>query len=260
MRRPSRELAVPVLAVLCCAAVIALPAGSPARLIAAIALVLILPGAAVGYALLGAAQRRPERLVVALGASAAIVTLAAIILDSAGVPLKAAVWAPVLVIVTLVASAVGYIRDLHLPRRGLRPARPRPADALLIAGSLALIAGALVLGTTPLSAPGGTPGYTALWIQADAGRGVTAIARSGQLHPARYQLSVRVDGRTVVASPSFRLTPGDAYRARVLPPLRSGARVTALLYRLDHGARRLSRRADVTAGRTVPRPAGPNRS
>jgi hypothetical protein len=260
MPRHFRELAVPILAACCGAAVLILHTGSPARLIAGIALVLILPGLAIERALLPLDERGPERLVVALGVSAAIVVLGAIILDLIGLPLETDVWAPVLVTVTMVASAVGHVRHLYLPRPRSQLVPPRPAGALLIALALALISGALVLGTTPLSAPGGTPGYTALWIQADAGRGVTAIARSGQLHPARYQLSVRVDGRTVDASPSFTLAPGEEYRARVPPPLRSGARVTALLHRLDHGARRLSRRADAIAGRTVPRPAGPNRS
>jgi hypothetical protein len=261
MPRYFRELAVPILAACCGGAVLILHTGSPARLIAGIALVLILPGLAIERALLPLDERGPERLVVALGASAAIVVLGAIILDLIGLPLEAAVWVPVLVTVTVVASAVGHVRHLYLPRgESSQLAPPRLAGALLIALALALTAGALVLGTTPLSAPGGTPGYTALWIQTNAARGVAAVARSGQLHPVQYELSVTVDGRPVAASPSFTLAPGEEYRARVPPPLRSGARVTALLYRLGDGARRLSRRADATAGRTVPRPARPNRS
>jgi len=260
MPRHFRELAVSILAACCGAAVLVLHTGSPARLIAAIALVLILPGLAIERALLSLDERGPERLVVALGASAAIAVLGAIILDLIGLPLEADVWAPVLVTVTVVASAVGYVRHLYLPRTRSQLVPPRPAGALLIALALAVIAGALVLGTTPLRAPGGTPGYTALWIQTNAAGGAAAVARSGELHPVRYELAVSVDGRPVVASPSFRLTPGEEYRGGVLPPLRSGARVTALLYRLDHGARRLSRRADATVGLTAPRPAGPNRS
>jgi hypothetical protein len=260
MARHFRERAVPILAACCGVAVLTLHTGSPARLIAGIALVLILPGLAIERALLPLDERGPERLVVALGASAAIVVLAAIILDLIGLPLEAAVWAPVLVTVTVVASAVGHARHLYLRRPSSQLMPSRPAGALLIALALLLITGALVLGTTPLSAPGGTPGYTALWIQTDAAQGAAAIARSGQLHPVRYELSVSVDGRPVDASPSFTLAPGEEYRARVPPPLRSGARITALLFRLDHGTRRLSRRADAIAGRTVPRPAGANRS
>ena len=162
--------------------------------------------------------------------------------------------------VTVVAVGRWRTSGIVLPQGRLELAPPRPVGALLIALALALIAGALVLGTTPLSAPGGTPGYTALWIQTNAAGGAAAVARSDQLHPVRYELSVSVDGRPVDASPSLTLAPGEEYRARVPPPLRSGARVTALLYRLDHGARRLARRADATAGLTVPRPAGPDRS
>jgi hypothetical protein len=118
----------------------------------------------------------------------------------------------------------------------------------MIGTSLALIAGALLLGTTPLRAPGGSAGSTALWIEANGARRAAAIARSGDLQTARYELSVTVDGRTVAAAPSFRLAPGEQHRVPVPPPLRAGARVGALLYRLDHGARRLSRRAELTLG------------
>src|SRR4029079_19654256 len=104
MPRHFRELAVSILAACCGAAVLVLHAGSRALLIAAIALVLILPGLAIERALLSLDERGPERLVVALGASAAIAVLGAIILDLIGLPLEADVWAPVLVTVTVVAS------------------------------------------------------------------------------------------------------------------------------------------------------------
>jgi hypothetical protein len=257
MRRLFREPVLPVLAASCGVAVRVLPAGSPVRTIAAVVLVLVLPGAALGHAVLPRGERGPERMLVALGASTAVVALAAIALDVVGLPLKSAVWAPVLVILTLVGFAVGSLRDSRSKRRRLRPAPLRPADALLIGVSLALITGAVVLGTTPLRAPAGTPGSTALWIEANGPRHAVAVARSGQLQTARYKMSVTVDGRTVAASPSFSLAPGEQRRLPVPRPLRSGARVGALLYRLDQGAPR--RRAVLTFGRSVPPAFAANR-
>jgi len=256
MRLWFRELVLPVLAASCGAAILVLSAGSPARVIAGVALVLILPGAALGRAVLPRGERIPEHLLVALGASAVLVALGAIALDVVGIPLEPTVWAPVLVILTVVGSALGTLRagaaardrGLRSKWTGLRLAPVRPTEALMIGTSLALIAGALLLGTTPLRAPGGSAGSTALWIEANGARRAAAIARSGDLQTARYELSVTVDGRTVAAAPSFRLAPGEQHRVPVPPPLRAGARVGALLYRLDHGARRLSRRAELTLG------------
>jgi hypothetical protein len=252
VRRPFRELIFPAIAASCGLAVCVLSAGSPVRLIAAVALVLVLPGAGFGRAVLPRGERWPEHMLVALGASAAIVALAAIVLDVVGLPLKSTVWAPVLATLTVVGFGVGSLRDSPSPRRRLRLIPVRPVDALMIGASLALIAGAMVLGTTPLRAPAGTPGSTALWIEADGPRRAVAVARSGELQTARYAMSVTVDGRRVAASPSFSLAPGEERRLPVPQPLRPGARVGVLLYRLDQGAPRNPRRIVLRFGRSVP--------
>jgi hypothetical protein len=252
MQRLFREPVLPVLAASCGAAVVVLPAGSPARLIAGIALVLVLPGAALGRAALPRRELSPEPMLVALGASAIVVALGASFLDVVDVPLKPTVWAPVLAILTVVGSVVGSLRDLRPNRGGLRISPSTPTDALMIGASLALIAGAVTLGTKPLRAPAGTPGSSALWIEANGTGHAAAIARSGELRSGQYELSVTVNGRTVAASPPFRLTPGEQHRVPAPSPLPAEARVGALLYRLDHGAPRLSGRAELTLGGSVP--------
>jgi len=255
MQRPFRELVLPVLAASCGAAVVVLPAGSPARLISGTALVLVLPGAALGRAALPRREPSLERMLVALGASAIVVALGAIFLDVVDVPLEPTVWAPVLVILTVVGSVVGSLRDLRPNRGGLRMSPPTPTDALMIAASLALVAGAVTLGTKPLRAPAGTPGSSALWIEANGTGHAAAIARSGELRTAQYELSLTVDGRTVAASQPFRLAPDEQHRVPVPQRLPAGARVAALLYRLDHGAPHLSGRVELTLGRSVPFPS-----
>jgi capsular polysaccharide biosynthesis protein len=260
-RRPSPRarsrsaLALPFAAAACGVAVIVFAPGSPARVIAGIALVLVLPGAALGRAVLARGEPVPERIAVALGASAIVVTLAALVLDVVRLPLEASVWVLVLVMLTGVAATVGYLRGLPERARKLRLTRPRGTDALLVGLSLALIAGALVLGATPLPAPRATPGSTALWIEASGRGGASAIARSDELRRSSYELAVTIDGRKVAAS-TFRLDPGEQYRVAVPSALKAGARIEALLYRLD-GRPRLYRRAELTIGRNSPGATAP---
>ncbi len=246
MRPQPRELVLPVLAAVCGAGVLALPAGSVIRLITAVALVLVLPGAAFRGAVLTHEKHGPERMLVALAASAIVVALAAIALDVVGVPLDSTVWVIVLVTLTMVGSAVGSLRVPSSGRSQPTLRLPRSSDALLIGASLALIVGAIVLGTKPLEAPAGTPGSFALWLEADGRQGVTAVVQSGKLRTSRYRLFVKANGREVVASPPFKLAPGDQHRVHVPPPLPAGSRVAALLYRLDQGSPQLSERAELT--------------
>lgn len=251
-----RAVAVPVAAAACGVAVIVLSTDSPGRVIAGLVLVLVLPGAVLERAVLPRGEPGPERIMVALGTSAIVVALAAIAVDVVRLPLEATVWALVLVTLTGVAATVAYLRGF--PERGTtqRLPRVRPTEALLVALSLALIGGALMLGATPLRPPRGTPGSTALWIQANGQRGAAAMARSDEMQRTRYELAVTVDGRKVGASPTFSLDPGQQYRAPVLSALKPGARVEALLYRVD-GRPRLYRRAEMTVGSTLPGATAP---
>jgi hypothetical protein len=252
MRQRLPELLLPPLAAVSGTAVVLLSSGSPVRLAAGVALVLLLPGAALARAVLPHRERAAELVVVALAASIIVVMLAALGLDVMGVPLEPAAWGSVLVIITAVGSAVRVLREVRPEPGAFRLPRPRPADALMIGASLALLAGAVVLGTMPLKAPPGTPGSTALWIEPDGTRGATAVARSGKLQTARYKMSVTVDGRTVATSPSFRLAPGEQYRLPIPPPLPLDARVRARLYRLGQGGSGLPRRAELTLGGSGP--------
>jgi hypothetical protein len=249
MQRPLRELALPVIAAGCGLAVLVLPASTPVRLIAASALVLVLPGAALGRAVLPRGESVPEQILVALGASVVVVALVAIGLDAIGVALERTVWVIVLVLLTVVGSSVAILRDFRpSPRRLRLPAPPRPTDALLIAASVALIVGAVVLGTKPLSAPAGTPGSNALWVEDDGARGAAVVAQSSEFRTARFELSVTVDGRAVGALSTFKLAPGQRYRVPVPPNLPAGARVGALLYQVDQGTPRLTGRVELTVG------------
>jgi hypothetical protein len=251
MRQRLAELILPPLAAMCGLAIVLLSAGSPIRLIAGSALVLLLPGVAFARAVLPLRERAAELVVVALGGGISLVVFVALGLDVVGIRLKPAAWASVLVILTAVGCAVATLREVPAQPAGQRLRLPRSADTALIVASLALIAGAAVLGARPLSPPSGTPGSTALWIEGGA-RGAVAVAQSGKMSTARYKLSVTVDGRTVATSPGFSLAPGEQYRLPVPPPLSPKARVQAQLYRLDHGGSRFPRQVELSSGENVP--------
>jgi hypothetical protein len=246
MRQRLPELVLPPLASLCGIAIVLLSSGSPVRLVAGFALILLLPGVALARAVLPSRERAPELVGVALAASIIVVTLLALGLDVVGVPLKPAAWASVLVILTAIGCAVTVLREIRPEAAAFRLPLPRPADALLFGASLAVLAGAVVLGTMPLEAPAGTPGSTAVWIERDGARGATAVARSGNPHTGRYRLSVTVDGQTVAKSPRFRLVPGEEYRLPIPLQLNPGAHVRAQLYGLDRRGPHQPRRVELT--------------
>jgi uncharacterized membrane protein len=266
MRRLPPDALLPAIAAACGAAVLVLPLGSAARGAAGIVLVAILPGAAFSRAVLSERERTPERVLVALGISAAVVALASIALDAVGLPLEPAVWAPVLALLTAAASGASILRrrgapappshllrvrrtdvQLFVPPAALHPRRVRRTDVLLFVLAVPVICAAVWLSTTPLGPPQGTPGYTSLWMEPNRAGRTAVIVSSAEMRPTSYRLVVQA-GQVVVASPArFRLDPGQRHRDSILLPRHPGARVTALLYRLQGGAAQLYRLAELPA-------------
>jgi hypothetical protein len=251
MRRLSADVALPALAAACAAAVLVLPAGSITRGLAGVVLVAVLPGAAFARAVLPDPDRAPERLLVALGMSATIVALAAIALDVVGVPLERAVWAPVLVVLTAAASIASIVRRRDAPRRSFSLPRIGRTDAVNLVLASAVICVAVWLGTTPLRPPPGTPGYTALWMEPERAGLTAVVVSSAETRPTRYRLVLKVGAGVLGASAPFTLAPGQRFRADVQLPPGPDARVTTLLYRVNGGASRLYRRAQLPQGAAV---------
>jgi hypothetical protein len=266
MRRLPPDALLPPVAAACAATVLVLPVGSAARGAAGIMLVAILPGAAFSRAVLSERERTPERVLVALGIGAAVVAFASIALDAVGLPLEPAVWAPVLAILTAAGSGTSILRRrgvpppashllrvrrtdvlLFEPPAALHPRLARRTDLVLFVLALPVIWAAVWLSTTPLGPPQGTPGYTSLWMEPNRAGHTAVIVSSAEMSPTSYRLVVQA-GRVVVGGPSrFRLDPGQRHRDSVVLPRHPGARVTALLYRLQGGAAKLYRLAELPA-------------
>jgi hypothetical protein len=127
------------------------------------------------------------------------------------------------------------------------PAIPsvRPRDVVLAVVSLSLGAGAITLGTKPLGAPAGTPGYSALWIQQTDDARVRAVARSAELQSDRYRIRFTVHGHEVARSRWFSLTPGESHGFAAPQRFRPNTRVRAQLYQREAGIPVITRRVDL---------------
>jgi hypothetical protein len=92
------------------------------------------------------------------------------------------------------------------------------AQALAIAAGLALLVGAATLGFTPLNAPKGTRGTSALWLlpAPDGLQAACVGVINEQLHAMTYDVSVSVAGEPVTSLGPITLTSGERW-TRELP-------------------------------------------
>lgn len=198
-------------ALVCAALALAAPEASALRVTGAVALALVLPGYAAARAI-----RARDPLLPALVAPVVALVLGGVVLNVLSIPLSAATWAAVLVIIVVALDPRGG--PVRLPRLA-------PRDGALLAAGLAVAAAALVLAATPLRPPAGAEGFTSLSALQAAG-GVRIGARSSELHGERFRLVLA--GR----SWDFALAPGQRW-STVVP--RPGRRVEARLFRAGDG-------------------------
>jgi hypothetical protein len=168
---------------------------------------------------------------VALSIAATI--FAALLLQVISVKETVGSWSVILTAVTVLAAAAGSargnVRSIALPRL-----RVRRYEAAALAASVAALAGAAVLGLTPLSAPAHTGGETSLWTLPVPHRpdAVTVGAISDELHTQRYTVDVDVDGRLRERFGAVTLAPGATWSRTVTvgggkPPVEAFLRTTA---------------------------------
>ncbi len=181
-------------------------------------LVLALPGYAIVAAFFRPRELRPAEVVLlSIALSIAVTIFAALVLEALSVRLRTLPWMGVLAAVTLAAAArahtVGHTRTLVFRR----PRVPGGIELLPVAGALLLLGGAAALGFTPLSAPKGTQGSTALWIlPAPGARGGACVGLvSDQTHTASYTVDVTVAGRPAQRFGPVTLQPGAAWTRQV---------------------------------------------
>jgi hypothetical protein len=105
-------------------------------------------------------------------------------------------------------SSRGHASPLVFPRPSVRR-----AQAAALAAALALLAGAAVLGFTPLAAPKGTQGTSVLWlVPAPHGRNAVCVGViNEELHNTTYEVSVSVARKLPQQFGPITLAPGASW-------------------------------------------------
>jgi hypothetical protein len=202
------------------------------RVVFAVPLVLFLPGYALLSALAPARSLEPiERLLVSLGLSFAATIVAGLLLAMTPFRLSPLSWAVMLAGVTLVASAVAWLRRVRAGIEGPQfprlAARPGALALMLVA---ALIAGDALLGNSLAAVQQDKPAPEQLWL-VPAGEEVRLGMRAG---PGGGQYEVRLSSAgEVIQNFDLTLAEGEAWERLVVVP--ADARQHALVARLYRG-------------------------
>jgi len=215
MVKPRRDLALVALAALLACLFAAVLPSSLAGLRAPLCLplVLLLPGYAVVSAIFRPGELRTAELItLSIAVSIAATLIVALVLDALGVRLTAAPWMGVLTVLTVAAAARGTARG-HSRSLVFRPIPVGRAQVGAFAAGLALLAGAVTLGFTPLSAPKGTRGTSALWLLPAPGglESVCVGVINEQLHTTTYEVTVRGAGAPASRLGPIVLAPGKSW-------------------------------------------------
>lgn len=197
-----------VLSVACAVATTLLAPGDPARTVAGLLLVLVLPGAALASAALPTRRDVGFELVALVpGLSISVAVLATVALDAAGVQLGSTAWAVTLAGVTVAACAVAALR-----RGPTSTTPPRVTSGELVTPSrlggvawgvlvVALVAVTAIVTVGSVRHVQRGSRFTELWALPAAGRADAVVigVRNHENARRRYALEVRT-GQTVVAS------------------------------------------------------------
>jgi hypothetical protein len=195
----------------------------------ALLLVFVLPGSALVEAFDSGQMTGLPRIVLVPSLSIAVVIAVTLLLDLTPVGLTARSWSLGIAAVVVVAALVAEFRGT--PSHDVsRPVaiRVRTLDVVAALVAAGLLAGAVVLVRTPLTASK-AQGYTALSLVHGAGRTVRVEVRSGEIQPTTYRLDVRAGDRLLYRNPSLRLEPGKSM-IKVIGSAAGGEPVRATLY------------------------------
>jgi uncharacterized membrane protein len=265
-----QRLLTPILlgaATLACGALVWLtPAGSPERVLGALLLGLVLPGAALSRLLAWEDRyRRVGRLLLVPALSLAVVIVDSIILYLVGVRLDAHAWTISVAGVTLMAAAIDPLRAIPPPR--LHHSRPQTRRLLSLAGAglAILLTGAVLLTIKGVRAQASADHFTQLWLLPGARDERTATIGVFNHEGARrsYQLELTVNDR-LQSLWTVQLRPGGHWTTPVQLPPQAGL-VQATLVQTSSpevAYREVHLRLAPTAGAGAPSstPAGPTPS
>lgn len=206
----------------------------PIRAIAALPLVLLLPGLAVTQAIgYPPTMWSWERLVWTLGTSISITVLGGLVLHLVGLPFTPVAWAALLSIVTVSAMCWAMWRSRTTePASTDRPVVPREGGGLfLIAGLIILIA---VTYVQLDAAEAARPTASQLWIVPSDASSIRLGVRSHEPGPTDFRLTVEgTQGEPLEWL--LRLAPAETFEIVVLVEGDDGP-VRARLFSPDDGA------------------------
>jgi uncharacterized membrane protein len=229
-------------AVLCAVVAVAVPVEA-ISILAAVPLVLLLPGYAVTAAAFGSRRLPgPQLLVLSLGTSLSVLVLGSLLLNYMPGGVREASWAPLLVILIVAAcEAAARRREGPSEWTGPLPRLPRlsGSDRLLALGAGVAVLAALLLAWTVLPAKHAL-GYTQIWMlpTVSQDRPVMRIGVvSQEQDPMSYEIVLEsAQSRSVVLS-GMVLKPGDSRVINVpIVPSKAtapGKKLNAYLYRSD---------------------------
>jgi uncharacterized membrane protein len=228
--------AIAAAAVLCAACVITLPAANPARAIAGLTLVLLLPGAALLGALSPATPPTVlERVLWRVGLSIAVTILLTLALDAAGLAVELRSWACALTVVTLVACGA-WARQSRGTERMARTWRPRlPSTGRIAALALAalLCGGAVLVTARSVQRTAAASHFTQLWIlpPSATGKAATIGVANHEGEAQHYILTASRRGRALLRLPELTVSAGATWTRQLAPPI-GGGRVDVTLRRV----------------------------
>lgn len=235
-------LAVMTITIVALTLVFALPSTNVAGRILTLPLVLVLPGYALTSALFpGRVLRVLEHVVFSLALSLVIVILSGLLLNWTPFGLQARSWSVLLSGVTLIASAVAFVRRGEQNLSASAWLRVQVGGVKSRQGLLLGLAVVVLCGAVAVSYLGAAqqpfPGFTQLWILPAGGTETKNTIRLGvsnmELTAMQYQLSVNMDGKMVKVWPSISLKPNEKWEATLVLPQTAHTgtvKVEALLY------------------------------
>ncbi len=236
MNNISKSLALIVITLACMALVVYGQALSLLRPIAAILLVLCIPGYAVTRtAFLSQAWGRPERILFSLGGSLSLAVLSGLVLNWSPWGLQTTSWTLFLGGITLVATAIGFVwqRDDRIRWTKLGRVQLRNV-ALLALASVLIASGYSVAAYGARLRPESQ--FTQLWmLPADeSARAVRIGILNEENATIDYRLVLRAGVDVIQEWPIISLQAGEEWQAVVtLTPDGAGGDLVASLYRQD---------------------------
>lgn len=233
-------LVLPGLASLAGLIALLLPQGSPVRVLAGLAL-LLLSAFALARGFVDRRDAISDLATVMVLAVAIVAIVGSLLFDAVGVPLTGATWLVSFVVITWAAC-------FYAPTRAGLTSRSRPGITRALALTLAvaaLVTGAAIwLGIRTFPPPNGLTGYTVLWSRS-IGHGQFSISVISR-ETGRVTYRLALSGKSLPSvSRTLELRPDQRYRLTVSVPGSRARQAEVSLFRVENGTARPYRRVDL---------------